>query len=281
MVSIIIPCYNQAQYLGETLQSVLVQTHQDWECVIVNDGSPDNTEEVAQEWCKKDTRFVYVKKENGGLSDARNYGITHSKGTYILPLDSDDYISENYVEECLKTLLKSESTKLVYGKAVKFGAENGVWELPEYSFEKLIHRNMIFCTALYRKEDWKRIGGYDTNMKEGWEDWEFWINLLKDGGTAIAISTCTFYYRTNDSSMILDLIHSKQKMNRLIGYIFAKHSKLYSEHTFHELFLLHNESIHNLTYLDEYLSYKELNKIYKKKLKASVKSFLIQIGLAK
>ena len=83
LVSIIVPCYNQAQYLPETLQSVLDQTYTNWECIIVNDGSPDATEAVAQEWCEKDHRFIYLKKENGGLSSARNAGLKIAKGDYI------------------------------------------------------------------------------------------------------------------------------------------------------------------------------------------------------
>lgn len=72
LISVIVPCYNQAQYLDECLQSVLDQTYQNWECIIVNDGSPDNTEEIALRWTKKDSRFRYLKKENEGLSSARN-----------------------------------------------------------------------------------------------------------------------------------------------------------------------------------------------------------------
>ncbi|WP_374360648.1 glycosyltransferase family 2 protein, partial [Cloacibacterium sp.] len=74
LISVVVPCYNQAQYLDECLQSVLNQTYQDWECIIVNDGSPDHTEEIAKNWVEKDTRFIYLSKENGGLSSARNAG---------------------------------------------------------------------------------------------------------------------------------------------------------------------------------------------------------------
>ena len=73
-VSIIVPCYNQAQYLDDCLQSVLDQTYQDWECIIVNDGSPDNTAIIASVWTARDPRFKYIYKENGGLSSARNAG---------------------------------------------------------------------------------------------------------------------------------------------------------------------------------------------------------------
>ena len=77
-ISIIVPCYNQAQYLDECLQSALDQTFQNWECIIINDGSPDETEEFAKNWTEKDARFLYFKKENGGVSFARNFGIGKS-----------------------------------------------------------------------------------------------------------------------------------------------------------------------------------------------------------
>ena len=99
LVSIIIPCYNQADYLPETLESIIQQTYPDWEAIIVNDGSPDNTEEIALQYTQKDSRFKYYKKENGGLSSARNYGIHRANGKYIIPLDSDDLIAPTFIEE--------------------------------------------------------------------------------------------------------------------------------------------------------------------------------------
>jgi len=92
LVSIIVPCYNQAEYLAEALDSVLAQTYSEWECIIVNDGSPDNTHEIAQQYCEIDNRFKYLYKENGGLSSARNAGIKISAGEFIQLLDSDDII---------------------------------------------------------------------------------------------------------------------------------------------------------------------------------------------
>ena len=93
LISVIVPCYNQAQYLDECLQSVLDQTYQNWECIIVNDGSPDHTEEVANKWLEKDPRFRYIDKENGGLSSARNAGLKEAKGEWIQFLDCDDKIN--------------------------------------------------------------------------------------------------------------------------------------------------------------------------------------------
>ena len=97
-ISIIIPCYNSEATLEDTLKSVADQDYQDWEVVIVNDGSLDATEEIALKWVDEDNRFIYFKKENEGLGKARNYGIERAKGIYILPLDSD-----NLVENLMKT----------------------------------------------------------------------------------------------------------------------------------------------------------------------------------
>ena len=84
MVSIIVPCYKQAEFLDECLSSVIAQTYSDWECIVVDDGSPDNTEEIMQSWVKKDERIKYLKKQNGGLASARNSGILASNGVFCL-----------------------------------------------------------------------------------------------------------------------------------------------------------------------------------------------------
>lgn len=89
-VSVIVPCFNQAGYLPEALGSVLGQTFADWECIIVNDGSPDDTARVAAEWVKRDARFRYIEKANGGLSSARNAGIEAARGQFVQFLDADD-----------------------------------------------------------------------------------------------------------------------------------------------------------------------------------------------
>jgi len=225
LVSIIVPCYNQAQYLDEALQSVLVQTYNNWECIIVNDGSPDNTEEVAKKWIKTDNRFKYLYQENGGVSSARNLGITHASGEYILPLDADDKIAESYVELAVLFFIEDPILKVVYCKAVKFGDENGLWNLDQFSLENLAKTNMIFCSAMYRKTNWIKIGGYDINMQYGWEDWEFWISLLKYGGDVKQIDKVGFYYRVNKKSREKNLV--ADQMKSLLEYLSIKHADFF------------------------------------------------------
>ena len=200
-ISIIVPCYNQAQYLDEALQSVLDQTYSDWECIIVNDGSPDNTEEVAKKWVLSDTRFKYLYKENGGLSSARNAGISIAEGEFILPLDADDKIGQDYLKLALQAFQEDASLKVVYCKAEKFGEQSGIWNLPTFSILEIARCNSIFCSAVFKKSEWQRVGGYDSNMIYGLEDWEFWIAILKEAGNVKCIDYIGFYYRITAGSM--------------------------------------------------------------------------------
>ncbi|MHB1105096.1 MAG: glycosyltransferase family 2 protein [Lutibacter sp.] len=224
-ISIIVPCYNQAQYLDEALQSVLDQTYTNWECIIVNDGSPDNTEEVAKKWIEIDNRFKYLFKENGGLSSARNAGIIVAQGMYILPLDADDKIALNYVSLGIQSFQTDASLKVVYSGAEKFGNETGIWNLQPFSLKAIALENMIFCSAIYSKDDWERIGGYDINMINGYEDWEFWIALLKNGGKVKRLDIIGFYYRMKPNSMIQIL--NKDKKKKLLEYMSVKHAEFF------------------------------------------------------
>ncbi len=223
LISIIVPCYNQAVYLDECLESVLQQTYQNWECIIVNDGSPDNTEDFARKWVEKDARFQYVNKENGGLSSARNAGIAIAKGEWILPLDADDKIAPVYLELAEKEFSKGYS--VIYCEAEKFGTETGKWILPEYTPQALAVRNPIFCTAFFKRADWEKAGGYDTSLIYGLEDWEFWISILKDGGKVYKINEVCFYYRIKENSMIKDMISNNGDMKKM-----ATHNIVYRKH---------------------------------------------------
>ncbi len=228
IVSIIVPCYNQAQYLPETLDSVLAQTYPNWECIIVNDGSPDNTEEVAKQYCDEDSRFKLVLKQNGGVSSARNIGIAQSCGEYILPLDADDKISPDYLEKAVQHFNKYPSTKLVYCKAELFGEECGEWKLMDYKYENLLYKNIIFCSAIYKKTDFNKTNGYCESFVHGLEDWDFWITFLKNTDIVYVIPDICFYYRIKVKSRNACITNE-------IGYelrkkIFIKHKAKYEEY---------------------------------------------------
>ena len=245
-VSIIVPCYKQAEYLSETLDSVLVQTYPYWECVIVNDGSPDNTEEIAMHYCRKDMRFKYVSQKNKGLASARNMGIANSSGEFILPLDADDLIAPTYLEKAVDRFICFPETKLVYCKAVKFGKENCYWDLPPFNYEQFIWSNCIFCSALFRRSDYDQTSGYRVDLIYGNEDWDFWLTLLKKDDVVHRIEEVLFYYRTKDCSMVTEL--AKHHVEESLIQICKNHPEIYSPY-YYQIFYYQNinEEVSKLT----------------------------------
>ncbi|AYN00505.1 glycosyltransferase family 2 protein [Chryseobacterium sp. 3008163] len=227
LISIIVPCYNQAQYLDECLQSALDQTYQNWECIIVNDGSPDNTEEVAKRWVEKDARFKYFKTKNGGVSAARNYGIDKAVGEWILPLDGDDKIGNLYMEAAI-TYMNSDF-EVIYCNAEFFGTENSVWNLSDYSFKEILKHNLIFCSAFYKKSSFVKTGGYDITMLKGYEDWEFWINLMNSGTKVIKLDYVGFFYRRKEISRDTIINGDSINFKKILNYIYKKHYTKYLE----------------------------------------------------
>ena len=232
LISIIVPCYNQARYMRETLDSIKAQTLKSWECVIVNDGSTDNSLEIANGYAERDGRYIVVDKPNGGLADARNAGIRASHGKYILPLDSDDLIDPTYTEKAIDYLEKHPDVTLVYCRANYFGDSNEEWILPEYNYEEMMFGNQIFCSCVYRREDYDKTVGYNTNMKKGWEDWDFLLSLLNKDSKVYRIPEILFFYRKHGASMISDTgKHAKDLCNQIV----ANHMDLYYPYLHHAL----------------------------------------------
>lgn len=227
-ISIIIPCYNHGKFLKDTVMSALSSTYKNIEIVIVNDGSSDNSEAVALNLAKEHDNIKYLSQKNSGLPTARNNGIKNSTGYYILPLDSDDLISEDYISEAVKVLGKNPEVKVVYCNADFFGEKTGKWELADFKLSNLVLDNQIFCSAVYRKDDWEKINGYDERLTWGWEDWEFWISLLKSGGKVEKLQLTGFFYRINSKSMRKKLGKSGKK--KVIKLLNIKHKDfIYNE----------------------------------------------------
>ncbi|HLW19113.1 MAG TPA: glycosyltransferase family A protein [Cyclobacteriaceae bacterium] len=220
-VSVIIPCYNQGQYLKETVKSVLNSTYDNLEIIVVDDGSTDNTPEVGKSLASEYHQIRYYHQVNSGPSTARNHGIRKATGNYILPLDADDLISSNYIEKAVNVLLQQPEVKVVYCEAEKFGGKNEPWQLKPFSLALLAKNNMIFVSAMYRKSDWESCGGYDENFIWGREDWEFWISMLKEGGEVVKLPIVGFYYRVSPHSRRKTMNNLKKK--KLIAYINIKH----------------------------------------------------------
>ncbi|KEO72827.1 glycosyltransferase family 2 protein [Anditalea andensis] len=220
LVSVVIPCYNQGHLLTETVNSVMASDYP-VEIILVNDGSTDHTEAIAKNLGLHHPHIKYIAQSNGGPSKARNRGIELAQGKYILPLDGDDIIAPNYISSALNVLESRPEVKVVYCRAEKFGTKIGPWNLKSFTLQNLAVDNMIFVSALYRKSDWEAIGGYAEEMTWGYEDWEFWISMLKNGGKVVQLPFVGFFYRTSPVSRRKSV--KREGKRKTIAYLNKKH----------------------------------------------------------
>lgn len=209
LISVIVPCYNQAPYLDECLQSVLNQTHQNWECIIINDGSTDNSEEIIRKWCKEDSRFKYFYKNNSGVTDTRNFGIENSVGSYIAFLDGDDVLIPDSLEIRLSTLL-NKNVDLVYSyayaingreytkkasRSIDIGKMEGINGIESF----LNNNSIVTSSVLCKKGSLQSIGNF--NWYKNAEDLYCWLEMLLNNVTFYGMKEYTVYYRNLDVSL--------------------------------------------------------------------------------
>lgn len=226
-VSIVIPNYNSAVFLDETLESALASTYPRFEIIVVDDGSTDHSRAILEVWKSRFPEKIKVFfQPNQGPSIARNQGIHQASGEYILPLDSDDKIHPDYISAAVEKFENDPEIKVVYCEAEKFGCRNEYWRLRPFSLDALALDNMIFVSALFKKSDWNRTGGYDPRFFCGWEDWEFWISMLKNGGKVEKLPMVGFYYRIRKGSRRKSTDKSGKLMT--IQLLNRKHPKFFN-----------------------------------------------------
>jgi len=217
VVSVIVPCYNYGHLLAETLDSLQKQTFTNWECIVVDDGSTDNTKEVVAEFLSRDKRYSYIYQTNAGLSAARNTGILGSKGEFIQLLDADDLIAENKLLNQLSLLKTNAEISIVYSEVRYFKSENPAEHfyslnndaLPwmkayttQIAFTTALMQNNLFAVncALFRKEIVSTCGLFNTQLKSV-EDWEFWVRC--------SLQDKLFLFDRAEDSIALVRVHGK------------------------------------------------------------------------
>jgi glycosyltransferase involved in cell wall biosynthesis len=232
-ISVIIPCYNHGKYIRETVNSVLNQTFTDYEIIIVDDGSNDlETLSELDRIGKENPKIKIIHQKNGHLSNARNNGIRIAQGEFFLPLDSDDVIEPTMLEECYAKISKNSKIGFVYTYTHFFGDFDLVWKNQEYNFYDILFNNHPTVCALVRKKAWEDVNGYDENMKDGYEDWDFWINIGKKGWFGKVLKKPLFRYRKHGKSMIDD---ARAKHDANIDYMSFKHAELYSKESLEKI----------------------------------------------
>jgi len=224
LVSVIIPCYNDGHYLDDSVSSIKAQTFGDWEIIIVNDGSTDAaTLEKLRSF--KDASITVLHKENGHLSSARNHGIRHAKGEIIVTLDADDKFEKTFIAKGVNDLSADSSIGAVTCYLKSFGLKNFKWRPLGGDVKNFLYRQESCASAMFRKACWEKIGGYDEQMKSGYEDWEFWIRLTSAGWKVHVIKEYLLNYRITEKSMLLT--QSEPKREEIVSYVMEKHRELY------------------------------------------------------
>ncbi len=225
LVSVIIPCYNQGVYVEEAIQSALDQHYINMEIIVVNDGSNDVVTEKLLTEMNPHQQVKIIHTKNEGLSAARNTAIANSKGKYILPLDADDKIAENYISLAVAELEKNNEIGIVYGRAFYFGERKDEWKIEKFDMAKMILFNQIYASAMFRRKDFDTAGGYDSGMLYGWEDWDFWLGILELNRKVFFIDEVVFFYRIVNGSMVRKMTDEQKEYLRL--RIYTRHANLF------------------------------------------------------
>ena len=223
IVSIVIPAYNAEKYIEETVASALKSSYPFIEIVIVNDGSTDTTQLIIDSIVRKHPQIKSFQQKNSGVSVARNTGISHATGNYILPLDADDLISSDYIEQAVEILNNNDTVKLVYGLGEFIGDRKGKWNLRPFSRRLLARKNMLYISGIFRKSDFDQTDGFCAEIK-GPEDWDFWISLLKRNGDVVRIPSVCLFYRVHANSKRLA---NKNKKKEAIEILNKRHKAFF------------------------------------------------------
>lgn len=230
-VSVIIPSYNLGNYLPETLKSVIDQTFEDWECLVVENGSTDGSLSLLNEFCAADSRFIpVVFTQNQGVAAARNRGLELAEGEFILFLDADDLLDPHYMEAAMAAFKLDPSLDLVYGKARRFGAETS-WDLPNFSMDTMLASNCLYISCFVRRSAIGPGVSFDPAFKTGYEDWDFWLQFfeqLDHEPKVLRLPSVCFYYRTRQDSRNHGV--TDEALAGIRRTLWEKHKALYAKY---------------------------------------------------
>jgi glycosyltransferase involved in cell wall biosynthesis len=226
-VSVITPCYNQARFLPESVASVVAQTYPDWELIIVDDGSPDDTAAVAGALIAAYPHHTIrlLRQANAGLSASRNAAIRAAQGAYILPLDADDAIEPRMLERTVPVLDTEPEVGFVYTDVRLFGADDSLIRHEPYDLRTHLLNCQCHVSTLFRRRAWAQTAGFRSSMSNGYEDWDFWLSLAEFGWQGRHVAEPLFRYRRLPGSM---LARKTPRDLEIRARIVLNHPRLYS-----------------------------------------------------
>ncbi len=219
LVSVVVPVYNAEKYLDRCIDSIVNQTYNHLEIILVDDGSPDECPKMCDEWAKKDSRITVIHKENAGAGMARNTGLDNANGDYIFFVDSDDYVSTQIVEKCLLNAEKSNSDMVIFGRYDVFDDGKCIKKdikTNKFIFDKNDIQNelisalldyefgigMSIWSKMYKVQTIKRLNKRFVSEREFFsEDVYFGIDLLADIDKATVVNENLYFYSVRDNSL--------------------------------------------------------------------------------
>ncbi|MEX0700437.1 MAG: glycosyltransferase [Acidimicrobiia bacterium] len=223
LVTIVIPCFDQGRFLEDALLSVFEQSFPFFEVVVVDDGSRDpETIAILDEldW----PRTQLLRQENRGLPAARNAGMKMARAPFLVPLDADDELAPDYLMELVNALDRNPMAAYAHCWTELFGEQRALFVTRPFNPYQLLLSNPIIGCVLMRRRAWEEVGGYDESMKDGHEDWELWIRMLRAGWTETAVRLPLFRYRKHGISMSVD---TEARFEQGRAAIVQRHSDLY------------------------------------------------------
>ena len=241
-ISVLVACYNHGAFLGEAIASVRAQTFRDYEVIVVDDGSTQ-TETVATIDALAGPDVRVLRTANRGLPAARNHAAASAAGALFCALDADDRLAPEWFEKATGVLDSRPHLSFVSHWLETFGDERWTWTPERCDLPSLLARNAVNGAALVRREAYAAVGGYDESMREGCEDWDFWLRLVGSGHRGHIIPEVLFYYRRRADSMsrvMLDERAYRRPLERLV----TKHADAYRAHLVEVLVAKEREALH-------------------------------------
>ena len=227
-ISVLMPCFNHGAFIGEAIDSVLAQTFHDFEIIVVDDGS---TDPLTKDTLSKLTtpRTTVLKTSNQGLPAARNHAARQASGGLFCALDADDKLAPTWFEKAVRLLDARPDVSFVSHWLETFGDEHWTWKPEHCDLPALLARNTVNGAAVVRRQAFEAVGGYDASMREGCEDWDFWLRLVERGFEGAIVPEVLFYYRRRSDSMSREMLDD-ERYRRPLDTLIAKHEDAYRAH---------------------------------------------------
>lgn len=264
LISVIIPFYNHKQYIEKALKSAISQTYRNIEILIIDDGSSPEESEYVSKLLHIDERITYKKKENGGLSSARNFGIENSKGNLIAFLDADDEWHYSKLTMQHEAISKDESIGIVscYSEVIDKYSKSKKWKFKNNAsgckYPKILESDCIGggSVPLARKKCFEEVGLFDEDLKYR-EDWDMWIRILKKYNIQ-TVKKALVYYRRDLKNMSVNYTEMKEYGEKVLDKAKFEDNKIASEKVFNRLLALNAASVMRLAFKDgQYLKSKD------------------------